>query len=60
MLRCLPCGGEGWVCEDHPDQPEGHDERCGAGMPCPACNTSDPPRKPPGWISLVKGAEKPS
>jgi hypothetical protein len=38
--RCERCGGEGWVCENHPDQPwnEGDPKCCGgAGMPCP-CN----------------------
>jgi hypothetical protein len=41
--RCPHCLDDGAVCEDHPNYPahiktEGHDgERCGAGMPCPAC-----------------------
>ncbi len=36
---CANCGGEGWVCEDHPEVPWlGGDGCCGAaGMPC-ECN----------------------
>jgi hypothetical protein len=52
---CLYCEGEGWVCENHPDQPFAgpHACRCGgAGMPCPKCNPSsqdEPPRLPKGF-----------
>jgi hypothetical protein len=53
---CLQCDDEGWVCENHPDQPFAgpHACRCGgAGMPCPKCNPSsgedDPPRLPRGF-----------
>jgi hypothetical protein len=38
MATCGKCR-DGWICEDHPDQPLGH-EHCGsAGMPCqyPEC-----------------------
>lgn len=54
---CRTCGGEGWVCENHPEQhwnygaghiwrdSKGKVRRCdGAGMPC-KCNTSNPPWK---------------
>jgi transposase len=35
---CGSCN-DGWICEDHPDQPMGHEHCGGAGMPCqnPAC-----------------------
>jgi hypothetical protein len=33
-LTCGRCA-DGWVCEDHPDQPHGHDGCDGAGEPCP-------------------------
>lgn len=39
--RCLRCDGEGWVCENHPDQPwyGGTPDCCGgAGAPCPDCS----------------------
>lgn len=38
--NCDTCGGEGWVCENHPDMPWDGDAGCncgGAGMPC-ECN----------------------
>jgi len=36
---CAICGGDGWVCEEHPYIPWGDGERCcsAAGMPC-VCN----------------------
>jgi hypothetical protein len=39
LMACLRCEGEGWVCENHPDQPwQGpHACQCG-GMPCLYCN----------------------
>lgn len=49
---CGRCAGTGWICEDHPDLPPPH--ACGAAlMPCPICNTEDPPRMPPGFVSEV-------
>jgi len=32
-LKACRCD-EGWLCEEHPDQPVGHDQCRGAGMPC--------------------------
>ena len=32
---CKLCRDERWICEEHPEQPMGHDECMGAGMPCP-------------------------
>lgn len=51
---CSRCAGEHWICEPHPDQPDRHESCTGPGVPCPACNTSDPPRPPRGFVSYVK------
>jgi hypothetical protein len=32
---CPLCRDERWICEQHPDQPMGHDGSRGAGVPCP-------------------------
>jgi len=43
--KCHTCNGEGWVCENHPNEKwnYGEPDCCdGAGMPC-KCNTSEPP-----------------
>ena len=38
------CGrcADGWICEEHPDQPWPHDDCSGPGVPCenPACEFS--------------------
>jgi hypothetical protein len=34
---CRVCGGDGWVCENHPDEPAFGPCCGGAGMPCGAC-----------------------
>jgi len=45
---CGRCDGTGWVCENHPFRPWGPDSKrldacdCGAGAPCPICNTLNP------------------
>lgn len=31
------CGGERWICEEHPELPWPHDDCPGPGMPC-HCN----------------------
>lgn len=54
---CGACGGEGWVCEGHPDRPwrEADGCQCAAGMPCRACNPCDrehAPRWPPGTTPI--------
>jgi hypothetical protein len=46
-LRCKLCRDERWVCEEHPDQPMGHDGCRGAGVPCPDCNPAGGPDEPP-------------
>ena len=49
ISMCQNCGGVGWVCENHPDQPwEAASNRvdacgCGKGMPCAKCNTNESP-----------------
>ena len=36
---CANCRGDGWVCENHRSETQGHDDACsGAGEPCPSCN----------------------
>jgi hypothetical protein len=46
MPKCATCHDVAWVCEAHPDRPWSVDVpggcECDAGMPCPACNDSDP------------------
>ncbi len=37
-MKCKLCKDEGWICEEHPDKPFGHDDCCGWGDPCPDCN----------------------
>lgn len=42
---CKICLGEGWVCENHPQNAwQGGNQTCcgGAGKPC-KCNDADPP-----------------
>jgi hypothetical protein len=61
MAKCQRCRGEAWICEVHTDQPEGHDEQCaGPGIPCPECNTTNPPRMPPQWMSVINAPGRPS
>jgi hypothetical protein len=51
---CSRCWGELWTCEVHPHLPAGHDATChGPGEPCAVCNTSEPPRPPRGFVSLI-------
>lgn len=42
---CRVCGGDGWVCENHPDLPWAHHAPngcyCGAGMLCRVCRFED-------------------
>jgi hypothetical protein len=55
-MKCAPCAGQRWVCENHPARRwiGNFACQCGApGMPCPACNLcddADPPRLTPGFI----------
>jgi hypothetical protein len=45
--RCKLCRDERWVCEEHLDQPMGHDDCKGAGVPCPDCIPAGGPDEPP-------------
>lgn len=50
--KCTICQGEGWVCENHPQEAwnEGNPKCCGgAGQPC-ACNPEAD--MPPGFMTL--------
>lgn len=54
---CEICGGDGWVCEDHKNEPMSHwiynkGECGGAGMPC-TCSANHPDN----WIDHDKSAE---
>jgi hypothetical protein len=60
-MNCTVCGDARWVCENHPDKPWGDaSDRadacdCGAGAPCPACNSSDrehAPAMPDGYRTI--------
>lgn len=48
---CSGCAGELWVRDEHPDKPDHHDSCAGPSIPCPACNTREPPRSPRGFVS---------
>jgi hypothetical protein len=50
---CPHCQGERWICEEHPALPWPHGECAGPGVPCPACNATEPPQPPPDFVSLV-------
>jgi hypothetical protein len=51
-MACPLCRDVRWVCEEHPTRPDPCD--CsGAGMPCPVCNTDEPPALPAGWQSIA-------
>src|SRR5262249_25388164 len=59
--KCERCDETYWVCEAHSRRPSdfGSSPRacqCGApAMPCPDCNTDDPPKMPPGFTVTVGG-----
>lgn len=59
ISTCPRCLGERWVCEAHPDRVWPHDDCHGAGEPCPICNTVEPPRMPPGYVSIVSVDQEP-
>jgi hypothetical protein len=50
---------DGWICEQHPDQPSPHDDCAGPGMPCPICypNGERPPL-PKDWQSIASTDEE--
>jgi hypothetical protein len=46
LSSCPICAGTGWICEEHPTLPWGHDGCGGAGGPC-ICN-------PEGYVEMVQ------
>ena len=50
---------DGWVCADHPDEPEGHDGCYGASNPCPypTCEVSGQPPTEDTSEAEVLGAD---
>jgi hypothetical protein len=54
MSACPNCGGERWVCENHTDKAWPDECECGAGAPCPACNSAPDrwPDTPPGSTTI--------
>jgi hypothetical protein len=48
-MRCVRCQDAFWICENHPQEPWPCHQCSGAGMPCPRCNTDDPPMLPAGF-----------
>lgn len=51
--NCPHCKGTGWVCEQHSDQPMGHDGCLGPGMPCELCAPDgELPGLPPGFVPV--------
>ena len=67
---CTTCFDVGWVCENHLTSPWDRSApagcQCGAGMPCPACNASNPdlrrdnlPTLPPDFkVDIDKGGSR--
>jgi len=54
-VNCKRCLDERWVCENHSRKSWEHPDgcSCGAGMPCPDCNTGPGfPVPQPGCIKL--------
>lgn len=58
-MPCPTCGGERWLCEEHQDQPMGHDGCSGAGDPCPDCQPADRPLHPPGFVTIARVEDDP-
>ena len=56
-MTCMRCGDTGWMCEVHSDRTWPHGACAGPGVPCPSCNTSDPPRALPGFVSLLRDGD---
>lgn len=52
-MTCPRCGDDGWICETHPDSPYPHLECTDPRIPCPVCNTSDPPRNSEAFVSYI-------
>lgn len=58
VMACERCGGDGWVCEAHPDRPWPHDDCSGPGIPFPACQIPGArPELPDNWRSVTNTQE---
>lgn len=57
-IACRRCRDLGWVCENHDTRPWSDDLldgcTCGAGAPCPDCNTSHGPHDPPHVAGIMR------
>ena len=53
MTVCPRCGGGGWICDEHPGRPSGHDGCVGPKHPCPLCNPPDQPQQPGDYLSYI-------
>jgi hypothetical protein len=57
-MKCSRCEDTRWVCENHPDRPWDktlpNGCECGAGAPCPDCNTGDVPDMDPDFVPGMK------
>ena len=62
-VKCANCDDTRWVCEAHPERPWGDSLRIctcgGAGMPCPVCNTKEPPELPAGFHVAIDSDKGP-
>ena len=59
MIRHTHVCADGWVCEEHTEQPEGHDGCDGIGMPCPICQPAgEKPRVSWDELYAAVGAAK--
>jgi len=54
MLSCPRCQDTGWICEQHPDKPFGHDRCMGPGDPCSACNSAGCEASPPRYPAALQ------
>jgi hypothetical protein len=50
---CARCHGLVWICEQHSDREWPHEDCAGPGEPCQVCNTTEPPRMSPGFVTLA-------
>jgi hypothetical protein len=49
-MACPICKGARFVCENHPRLAWPSECDCGAGDPCPICNSADPPAMPENFV----------
>lgn len=51
---CENCDSIGWVCENDRTKPWTDRPGCGAGAPCPVCNSSTGPADPPDVSGVIE------